>query len=183
MSPEMIALTAFLILAVGVIGYRVWRSIGSFSKMRGVRLVTCPENKQTVAIEVNAGRAAMQSFAGTPHMRLKDCTRWPEKQDCGQDCLSQVEADPEGCLVWNIVAHWYEGKACVYCGKMFAHINWHEHRPALLSPEKQTVQWTDVPPEKLPEYFATHKPVCWDCHIAESFRREHPEMVTDRAPH
>lgn len=183
MSAEMIALTAFLILAVGVIGYRIWLSIRSFSKLHGVRLVTCPENKQTVAIQVDAGRAAVQSLAGHPHLRLKDCTRWPEKKNCGQDCLSQVEADPEGCLVWNIVAHWYEGKACAYCGKMFAHINWHDHRPALLSPDKKTVQWVDVPPEKLPEYFATHKPVCWDCHIAESFRREHPELVTDRAPH
>ena len=26
----------------------------------------------------------------------------------------------------------------------------------------------------------THLPVCWNCHIAESFRREHPELVVDR---
>ena len=24
------------------------------------------------------------------------------------------------------------------------------------------------------------EPVCWNCHIAESFRREHPDLVTDR---
>ena len=34
--------------------------------------------------------------------------------------------------------------------------------------------------EQLPEIFATHQPVCWNCHIAESFRRLHPELVTDR---
>ncbi len=23
-------------------------------------------------------------------------------------------------------------------------------------------------------------PLCWDCHVAESFRREHPDLATDR---
>jgi hypothetical protein len=35
----------------------------------------------------------------------------------------------------------------------------------------------------LQETFATHQPVCWDCHIAQTFRREHAELVTDRPPH
>jgi hypothetical protein len=183
MSAEALALSLLAVLAVGVMVMRGWRSAKSFAQLRGARLVTCPETKETVAVKVNAKRAALQSFVGVSHLRLSDCTRWPERQNCGQDCLSQVEADPDGCLVWNIVAHWYEGRNCVYCGKPFGHINWHDHRPALLSPDKKTVQWTEVPPEKLPEYFATYKPVCWDCHVAESFRREHPDLVTDRLQH
>jgi hypothetical protein len=155
----------------------------AYWKLRGQRLVICPESHQVVTVEVAARKAAAQSLIGRPHLRLSDCTRWPERAGCGQDCLSQVQADPAGCLVWNIVAQWYEGKCCAYCGKPFGRINWHDHRPALLSPEKKTVQWTDVAPEKLPEYFETHKPVCWDCHVAESFRLEHPELVTDRLPH
>ena len=31
-----------------------------------------------------------------------------------------------------------------------------------------------------PVMLDSYLPVCWDCHIAESFRREHPELVTDR---
>jgi hypothetical protein len=27
---------------------------------------------------------------------------------------------------------------------------------------------------------STHLPVCWDCHIARRFRREHPALVVDR---
>jgi hypothetical protein len=29
---------------------------------------------------------------------------------------------------------------------------------------------------------ATHVPVCWDCRVAKTFRREHPELLTDRPP-
>jgi hypothetical protein len=43
-----------------------------------------------------------------------------------------------------------------------------------------TVSWDDVPPEKLADVFQTYQPVCWSCHIAETFRRDHPELVTDR---
>jgi hypothetical protein len=59
-------------------------------------------------------------------------------------------------------------------------IQWHDHRPALLSPDKKTVQWSEIPAEELPEVFEKHLPVCWSCHIAETFRREYPEPVVDR---
>jgi hypothetical protein len=26
----------------------------------------------------------------------------------------------------------------------------------------------------------THLPVCWDCYIAQTFRRDHPDMVVYR---
>jgi hypothetical protein len=26
-------------------------------------------------------------------------------------------------------------------------------------------------------------PVCWNCHIAQTFRRVHPELVVVRPPH
>jgi len=42
------------------------------------------------------------------------------------------------------------------------------------------VQWNEVTPDKLPELFATHLPVCCNCHIAETFRREYPERVVVR---
>jgi hypothetical protein len=30
------------------------------------------------------------------------------------------------------------------------------------------------------DVLATHRPVCWNCAVAEGFRRAHPELVTDR---
>ena len=36
------------------------------------------------------------------------------------------------------------------------------------------------PGPNLPRIFATHAPLCWTCHLAMSFRREHPELPIER---
>lgn len=172
-----------VLLAVGFLVYRLGRAFRVYWRFSGKRLVTCPETHEPAAVAVAAGRVAATAATGTPHLRLRECSRWPERENCGQECLRQIEADPENCLVWNIVNAWYADKACVYCQTPFGKINWHDHRPAVLDTNGKTVQWTQVSPEKLPAVFATHWPVCWDCHIAESFRREFPELVTDRPEH
>ncbi len=157
------------------------RGVRAYVQARGKRLVTCPENHCAAAVELDAKGAGLKAFRGGIYHCLKDCSRWPEKQDCTQDCLAEVEALGQGCLVRNIVAAWYQGKSCVYCHKPVDSVaEWTGHMPALLGPDSKTVSWSDVPAEKLPEIFATYKPVCWSCHIAETFRREHPELVTDR---
>ncbi len=153
----------------------------TYLKYRGKRLVTCPETRDPAAVHVNAGKAARDVLEGK-HVRihLDQCSCWPERKACGQECLSQIENDPQGCSVWGIAQQWYRGRACAYCHEPIEKIHWHDHRPALLSPEKKTVQWSEIPAEKLPEVFETHLPVCWGCHIAETFRREHPELIVDR---
>jgi len=102
---------------------------------------------------------------------------------CGQGCLSQIQEAPKACLVTNIVNRWYEGMKCVYCHKPFGEIHWHDHPPGLVDEQGKTVQWNEIPLENLQQTLNTHWPVCWNCHIAESFRRQHPELVTDRQPH
>ena len=79
-----------------------------------------------------------------------------------------------------ILTTWYAGKSCARCGKPVGEINWLAHKPALMSPERRTFEWAEVAPEQLPEVLATHRPVCWSCHLAEVFRREHPELVVER---
>ncbi|HXM96547.1 MAG TPA: hypothetical protein VOA64_20210 [Candidatus Dormibacteraeota bacterium] len=151
-----------------------------FLRYRGKMLFTCPETGKPVAVKVAASKAALSSLTGRPGIRLSECSRWPERQDCGQECLSQIGADPQNCLVWTKVADWYRGRTCVYCCKPFGEIHWHDHRPALMGPGRKTVQWSELAPESLPRVLETYKPVCWSCHIAETFRREHPELVVDR---
>lgn len=156
---------------------RVWR------RYRGARVITCPETQRPAAVHLDTRHVAFTTLtSGAPHLRLSDCTRWPERRNCGQECLRQIEASPEDCLVRTMLTHWYEGKACVFCGKALDHLDWLQHRPALRSPDRVTREWSEVPAETLPDVLATHQPVCWDCHIAESFRREHPDLVTDRSP-
>lgn len=173
---------AVLVLAAALFLFRAVPGVRAFFKFRGKRLVTCPENKNPEAVNVAAGEAALGAFFNEPTLRLNQCSRWPERQGCGQDCLRQIETDADNCLVWNIVAKWYEGKTCVFCQKPIGPLHHVDHAPALLGPDFRTAEWKSVKPEELPKIFATHQPVCWNCHIAENFRRLHPELVTDRAP-
>lgn len=166
-------------LAFGLLFF-IWRAASVYFKFRGARLVSCPETAQPAGVEVDAKHAAMSGIIGIPALQLKSCSRWPEREGCGQDCVAQIEASPEGCLVRTILMRWYEKKSCVYCGTPLEKVDWLGHKPALSSPEHITFEWREIRAEKIPEVLATHMPVCWNCHIAETFRRQYPDLVLDR---
>jgi len=148
--------------------------ISRFFTYRGERLVTCPETHETAAVKVDALHAAFSD------LRLSNCSRWPERAGCDQRCLAQIAEAPSNCLVSNIVTAWYEGKSCVLCDRPIGTIAWHEKPPALLSPEGTSFEWSEIPHETLPRVFQTCKPLCWNCYLAESFRREFPKLPVDR---
>ena len=166
---------AILLLVRGAVG------LYSYFHFRGTRLVTCPETKRPAAVEVDAAHIGLTAALGMPaRLRLEDCSRWQVRERCDEPCLSQLENAPEACLVRRIVTLWYEGKYCAFCHKAIAPLDWPGHQPALMDPNGRTVQWQEVPPEQLPEVLASFRPVCWNCHVTETFRREHPEMVVER---
>ncbi len=167
-------------LAVGLACYFLARFGRSYFKLRGKRLVTCPETHQPAAVSLEAGQGALKAVIGVRHLWLSECSRWPERQGCGQECLKQIELAPEACLVRLIVTNWYAGKPCAVCLRTIDEVEWLGHNPALMDPEGKAIGWEAVAPEKLPEVFSTYRPVCWDCNVAETLRREHPELVTER---
>jgi hypothetical protein len=178
----MITLLVYVTVAVAAIGlvYVAFRAFRSYSRYRGTRLVICPETRQPAAVAVNAALAAEETVLGTPHLELTKCSRWPERQGCGQACLRQIEVAPAECLVKNIVGKWYAEKKCAYCGKPFESVeDIFHHKPALMDAQRKSFEWDDIRPETLPEVFSTCLPVCWSCHMVETFRREHPDMVVD----
>jgi hypothetical protein len=152
----------------------------TYRRYRGTRLVTCPETRQPVAVEVDAARIALSAGLGGHDLRLRACSRWPERRDCGQECLAQIALAPEDCLVRSIVRQWVEGRSCALCGKGLDGVEHFGHQSALLGPHGGTVEWTSVRAERLPLLMRTHQPVCWDCHVAEEFRRLNPDLVVDR---
>lgn len=164
--------------------YRLYVSAKTYFQLRGKRLVTCPEMHQPAAVELDAKEAAREAFAHKAHLQLSQCTRWPEHKDCGQECLSEIAMSPSDCLVRNIVINWFEDKECVYCGKAITEVKewWVDHKPALLTPDRRIIAWNEFPAEQLPELFEKSKPVCWSCAATEMFRKDHPELVSDRAP-
>ncbi|HEY2119346.1 MAG TPA: hypothetical protein VGH37_09200 [Candidatus Acidoferrum sp.] len=178
-STHLILAIAGIIAAVGL-SFGLAITVGSYLRYGGKRVVKCPETKQPAAVHINVAKAAREALFRSPNIRLDQCSRWPERAGCGQDCLAEIKADPDQCLVWNMVDSWYKGKSCAYCQKPFVEIHWHERHPALLGPDRSIMQWNEVPAENLPQIFQNYLPVCWNCYIAESFRRKNPERVVDR---
>jgi len=157
-----------------------WRTLRTYLKFRGTRVITCPETHCPAAVEVDEKHAASSTWLRETELRLASCSRWPERQGCGQECLAQIEAAPEGCLVRNMLIEWYRGSTCAFCHEEIPEIHWSDHNPAILSPEGTTIEWSDVRPEDLPDVFATHRRVCWNCHISQSFRARFPGLAIER---
>ena len=175
-------LNVFLIVLLISFVPVVYIATRTYLKYRGTRVVTCPETKTPVAVRVDKRRAAVTTAAGDPDLRLQSCTRWPEREDCGQECLSQIEASPGGCLVHNILADWYADRFCVFCRKEFGRIHRGDHKPALLTPDRRLIEWDEIPPQALPNVLARCEPVCWNCDVAKTFHDRVPELVTERRP-
>ena len=183
MTTTTLVVFALFAIAVGFVVFRAIPVLNTYFLYRGKRLVHCPDTLKTEAVDVAARTAAATAFLGASMLRLDRCSHWPERQNCGQECLKQIVADPENCLLWNIVSNWYLGRSCVYCHKLFGVLSRLDHAPALLRDDHTTVEWNQISPEQLPEIFSTSKPICWNCHIAETFRRVHPELVVNRNRH
>ncbi len=165
-----IAITVFTVAF-----FNAWR------RYRGLRVITCPDNLHSAAVHLDVLRAARWSaVSGEAPLNIRTCSRWPEKAGCDQACVPQIESLGDASRVQTIAAAWYAGKRCCYCRKPIEDIIWHERPPALLTPEGMSREWKEVAAEELPEIFKTHQPVCWTCHIRESFRREHGDLVIER---
>ena len=122
-------------LALGMTTFMSVRGVRAYWRARGKRLVTCPETHCAAAVELDAKGAGLKAFRGGIYHCLQDCSRWPERQGCAQDCLVQVEALGQRCLVRSVVAEWYQGKACVYCHKAVDSVaEWTGHIPGPARP-------------------------------------------------
>jgi hypothetical protein len=172
-----------IILIIGFVAlFLVMRPLVlNYLKFRGERVIICPETRKPAGVEVDAEHAAVSSATTVRELRLKSCSRWPERQDCGQECLLQVALAPQDCLLRNILVKWYADKKCVSCGREFGEIHLLDHKPAFQSPEGRPFAWDELKAEAVPKALETCFPLCWDCYIVETFSREHPELLVDRS--
>jgi hypothetical protein len=80
----------------------------------------------------------------------------------------------------SIVRAWAAGQRCVSCSSLVSEPPGAETHVALLDPNGVTREWVDIGADRLTLALATSLPVCWNCHVSATFRRLHPELVTDR---
>jgi hypothetical protein len=82
------------------------------------------------------------------------------------------------------LAHqFFTGRSCAMCGLAIAEPPFIHHPPALRAPDGLTIEWSQLAPDRLVAALETHDAVCWNCHVAEEFRRLYPDRVTDRPEH
>jgi hypothetical protein len=154
--------------------------VRTYSRYRGTRIVTCPETGKPAIVEIDALHASLTSTVGLPDIRLRHCARWPLLEQCGQECLENLDVAPSQCLVSGVLARWYRGKTCIYCNKHFEEVHWSDHKPALQNLDGKLLGWNAIAIEELSTVLETHRAVCWDCYIVQSFRLEHPDKVVYR---
>jgi hypothetical protein len=178
-----------LLAAVVVIGMAV-RALRIVRNVHGARVVTCPETGHPAGVAIDVRHAVTSGFFGgagraflgwrppAPDIRLRGCSRWSTRGRCDERCV--WEAAEAGSTTRAIVERALIGKPCAFCGKRLERVAFLDHYAALLQPDRTTIEWPEIPAEHMRESLMTQPPVCWDCHVAETFRRQYPELVTDR---
>lgn len=86
----------FLVLLLFVLGVALTLFLPAlwgreiYHRYAAPRAVTCPETHRPAGVTIDARHAAATGLRGKPEFRLSDCTRWPERIRCGQDCLPEA---------------------------------------------------------------------------------------------
>ena len=179
--PDDLSTTAIMVtlLLLGcAAAWQVARSVRVWGRLRGDRLVTCTATGAPAAVRIDALGAAARALLGrTPNVDVAECSLRAAGGPCDRGCT--VEALSPESTTRRIISRWFDRKLCVYCAKPITARSV-GHHPALLGPQGTTREWPDVPADRLLDALRTDLPVCWDCHVAQTFRREHPDWVTDR---
>jgi hypothetical protein len=179
MSATIVAIVALAALVCGWAAWDVIRALRISKRFRGERVVTCPETGCPAAVTIDVRHALASGLVEhAPRIRLQSCSRWNERGRCDGPCVEEAAAPAS--TTRAIVDRAIRGKSCAFCGKIIERTASLNHYAAFLLADRTTVEWPDVAPERLRETIAVSAPVCWDCHIAETFRRRYPELVTDR---
>ncbi len=159
----------FFLGAVLVTGLPVVVSLQNYYKNRGRHSVTCPDSGQPVDVEVDNKFAFWTALRGQEHSRLESCSRWPEKGECGQECLQQLEPSPEN--FDRLLTKWSEGKRCTICERAITPADWRQGRLAVLNQHQELFELRDLPAEDLQAALQRTSPLCWSCHQEESARQ------------
>ncbi|MGA7293034.1 MAG: DUF1761 domain-containing protein [Terriglobales bacterium] len=77
----------------------------TYHTYREGRTVNCPETHAPASVRFNACRAAWTSLSGPTKLQMTDCTRWPERAECGQECFQDAihakSATPVDHVAWR----------------------------------------------------------------------------------
>jgi hypothetical protein len=91
------------------------------------------------------------------------------------------KSNPHDAATTAQLKHFFEGKPCSACSRPIPAVHAGELRPGLVnSSTHQSVAWADIPSANLSTTLQSHVPICSNCLVIETLRRQHPELVVDR---
>lgn len=132
-----------------------------------VKLVTCPETNVGELVEVDRRHQLLTLARGIKETRLKSCSRWPARADCGQECLAQIEPSSQ---VERILERWYDAQKCGICSRPLTRYDWHRGRAAAIDSAGQLVELREMDWTRFPNVLSHYAPLCWNCHETELVR-------------
>ncbi len=98
------------VLALGALYVLMPIFAHTYSRLRGKRVVRCPETAQATEIALDAAHGAAGVLVGRSTLRVHECECWktrPDLQGCDQECLKgvSVEAAQSHALLTPHAAH------------------------------------------------------------------------------
>ena len=106
---------------------------------------------------------------------MKSCSRWPEKGDCGQECLAQINPSTEN--LERLLQKWYQGKTCAICERPLTPADWRRSRLALLNEQQKLFELRHMHLYEIPSALDHMAPLCWNCHQEERTRQAEPPRI------
>ena len=67
-----------------------WALVPIWRRARATRHVYCPAASHTAVVSLDPWYPARMHALGNRELRVKDCSQWPQRCNCGQACLVQI---------------------------------------------------------------------------------------------
>jgi hypothetical protein len=75
------------LVALGVAYVLLPVAIEAFVRYRRKKAVRWPLTWMPADVLIDARRAALSAVVGSPSLQIEDCSLWPERTQCGRQCL------------------------------------------------------------------------------------------------
>jgi hypothetical protein len=67
-----------------------WSLVPLWRRARRSRRVSCPELSDGAVVQLDPWYAVRMHAVGNPELRVRDCSQWPHRCSCGQECLIEI---------------------------------------------------------------------------------------------
>ena len=83
-----------VLLIAGIIGFGltfvlVPVFIDAYRQYRYRKVISCPQTHGLAEVILDSGRAALGAAVGRPVIRVKNCSLWPKREGCDENCVAE----------------------------------------------------------------------------------------------